>query len=46
LEDEMRRVSGEVRIATDDGSYGTKGFVTTVLKQMLDEGEVIDLVVA
>jgi ferredoxin--NADP+ reductase len=46
MEREMRAISDEVRIATDDGSYGTKGFVTTVLKKMLDEKEPMDVVLA
>lgn len=46
LEKEMRNVSSEVRIATDDGSYGYKGFVTGVLKEMLEAKEQIDLVLA
>ena len=46
MEDEMRAISNEVRIATDDGSYGTKGFVTTVLKSMLEAHEPIDVVLA
>ncbi len=46
MENEMRGISDEVRIATDDGSYGTKGFVTTVLKQMLENKEHIDTVLA
>ena len=46
MESEMRAISDEVRIATDDGSYGTKGFVTTVLKQMLEEKEAVDVVLA
>ena len=33
-----------VYIATDDGSLGTKGFVTTVLQQLIDEGKKIDCV--
>ena len=33
-----------VYIATDDGSKGTKGFVTTVLQNLLDEGKKIDCV--
>ena len=40
LEDEMRNVSDEVRVATDDGSYGTKGFVTDVLQQLIEEDQV------
>ena len=35
LENEMRRVCDELFIATDDGSYGTKGFVTDLLKEYL-----------
>ena len=36
LEDKMRRVCDELFIATDDGSYGHKGFVTDVLKGILN----------
>ncbi len=46
MEEEMRRVSTEVRVCTDDGSYGEKGFVTGVLEGMISAGEPIDLVVA
>jgi len=46
MEDEMRAISDEVRIATDDGSYGTKGFVTTILKSMLEQREPVDVVLA
>jgi ferredoxin--NADP+ reductase len=46
MENEMRAVSDDVRIATDDGSYGTKGFVTTILKSMLEKNEPIDVVLA
>lgn len=46
LEDEMREVSDELKIATNDGSHGQKGFVTDVLQQMIDKGDKIDLVVA
>lgn len=45
LEEEMRGVSDEVRITTDDGSYGMKGFVTDQLKQILAE-EPINFVLA
>lgn len=42
LEDEMRKWSDEVIILTDDGSYGTKGLVTTgaeevILREKVDE---------
>ncbi len=40
LEKQMRSVSDEVRITTDDGSYGIKGFVTDQLQQIIDEQEV------
>ena len=46
MENEMRAISDEVRIATDDGSYGTKGFVTTILKSMLENKEPVDVVLA
>ncbi len=46
LEDYMRRVSDSVYICTDDGSYGRKGFVTDVLKELVNEGKQYDLVVA
>ena len=46
FEDRMRAVSDEVLIATDDGSYGIKGFVTTALQQLVDRGEKIDQVTA
>lgn len=35
LESQMRGVCDELFIATDDGSYGRKGFVTDVLKELL-----------
>ncbi len=34
-EDEMKKISSELIVATDDGTYGTKGFVTDVLKDVL-----------
>ncbi|MGR3318171.1 MAG: NADPH-dependent glutamate synthase [Candidatus Anammoxibacter sp.] len=46
MEDEMRAVSHELKIATDDGSKGTKGFPTVILQQMIDDGIKIDMVVA
>ena len=38
LEDLMGSSCDEVRISTNDGSYGTKGFVTDALQEILDEG--------
>jgi ferredoxin--NADP+ reductase len=46
LEKEMREICDDLRVATDDGSYGTQGFVTDVLAQFLAEGNKIDLVLA
>jgi ferredoxin--NADP+ reductase len=46
LEDEMRKVSNELYIATDDGSRGLKGFVSDVLKELLEKGYHFDLVYA
>jgi glutamate synthase (NADPH/NADH) small chain len=40
------KYSDEFRVATDDGSYGTKGFVTVVLDQVLKEHTDIDEVIA
>jgi ferredoxin--NADP+ reductase len=45
LEDHMRKASDELHICTDDGTYGHHGFVTEVLKKILDEKKV-KLVVA
>ena len=39
LEEKFREFCDNVYIATDDGSKGTKGFVTDVLKNLLDSGE-------
>ncbi|MDD5218095.1 MAG: sulfide/dihydroorotate dehydrogenase-like FAD/NAD-binding protein, partial [Candidatus Omnitrophica bacterium] len=36
LENEMKAASHELYVTTDDGSYGHHGFVTDVLKQILD----------
>lgn len=47
LEEEMRKVAGNLYVATDDGSYGFKGLVTDLLKKLVqDEGKHYDLVVA
>jgi ferredoxin--NADP+ reductase len=45
MEDQMEKVSEELRICTDDGSKGRHGFVTEELKILLEAGEV-DQVVA
>jgi len=46
LEEECKAVSNKCVIATDDGSNGTKGFVTDVLKDLIEEGNTYDLVIA
>lgn len=46
LEDEMRSVSDELYVSTNDGSKGTKGFVSDVLKSLIEKGEKFDLVYA
>ena len=46
LEEEFKKVSNTLTITTDDGSYGTKGFVTDALKNILDNDPDYDLVIA
>ena len=46
LEEEFRTCSDNLYLCTDDGSYGTKGFVTNVLQQQLENGKKYDLVIA
>lgn len=45
MEDMMREKSAEVKICTDDGSAGFKGFPTAMLEEMIAAGEKMDLVV-
>lgn len=45
MEEHMTAASHDLRVCTDDGSYGHHGFVTDVLKNVLKEGG-IELVVA
>lgn len=45
MEEEMRGVSDELFLCTDDGSLGEKGFVSNVLQWLIDDGVRIDLVV-
>lgn len=45
LEEELAEVSNKLYITTDDGTYGHHGFVTDILKDVL-ETEEVDLVVA
>ena len=44
-EKELGNASDQLLISTDDGSYGTHGFVTTILQKMIDDGEKIDMVI-
>lgn len=46
LEDEFQAISDELRIMTDDGSYGQKGLVTTALEQLIQDGNEYDAVIA
>ena len=46
LEDEFKAVSSELRMMTDDGSYGTKGLVTNALEDLIKEGNQYDEVIA
>lgn len=46
LADEFKKFCKNVYIATDDGSIGTKGFVTNILSDLIEKGESIDEVIA
>ena len=46
LEDEVKKVSTKTVVATDDGSNGNQGFVTTMLENLINEGNSYDLVIA
>lgn len=46
LEEEMKAISNQLYICTDDGSYGEHGFVTQVLERLLNEQQKPDLVLA
>jgi len=46
MEPEMKAVSSELIVTTDDGSNGTKGFVTDALKQVIERGTKVDRVIA
>jgi ferredoxin--NADP+ reductase len=46
FEEEIKNVSDELHVTTDDGSYGKKGFVSDVLKIIIGEGRKIDRVIA
>lgn len=46
LEEEFSKVTNNRYFCTDDGSYGTKGFVTDKLKSLINSGEVYDYIIA
>lgn len=47
MEEEMKAVAGNLYITTDDGSYGRKGMVTEVVKDLVEnEGHHYDVCVA
>jgi len=46
LEQEMKNISHELHISTDDGSYGRHGFVTDVLTELLSPNEKPDFIMA
>ena len=45
-EDELRRVSDQLIVTTDDGSYARQGLVTEPLKELLESNDSIDRVIA
>lgn len=45
-EEELRLQSTDLRVATDDGSSGIKGFVSDILMEMISKKEKIDRVIA
>ncbi len=44
LEEQMKAASHELIVCTDDGSYGREGFVTEALKDVLDKGDIKEVV--
>jgi ferredoxin--NADP+ reductase len=44
LEDEMKEISDELYVATDNGSKGYRGFVSDVLKEILNKKATFDMV--
>jgi len=45
MEDEIESVSDKMFICTDDGSKGRHGFVTVILKELLEQGEKFDEII-
>jgi len=46
LENELKELSHEYYVTTDDGTKGLKGFVTDMLRKLLEDGKHIDRVFA
>jgi len=46
LEEEMKGISDNLIVTTDDGSYGIHGFVSDALKTLIESGEKLDEVFA
>ena len=44
LEEQMKDASHKLHVCTDDGSYGHHGFVTDVMKEVLDGGDIKQVV--
>ncbi len=44
MEDQMRAASTSLHICTDDGTYGVKGFVTEVLREIIEKEDVKQVV--
>ena len=44
LEDQMRNASNDLRVCTDDGSYGHHGFVTEVMRDVLEKEDIKQVV--
>ncbi len=45
-EEEHKKVADKLYVCTDDGSYGRKGFVSEALKEILDSGEKVGMIMA
>jgi len=45
MEEEVKSVSDRMFVCTDDGSKGRHGFVTVVLKELLEQGEIFDEII-
>jgi ferredoxin--NADP+ reductase len=46
LEEELKNISDELLISTDDGSYGHHGFVSDLLTQLLSKNDKVDFIMA